>query len=79
MQRLNHQLITILVREEIERIVSQAARGSGFIRAGEHAYRLLKQFPNPGMTGDEVVNEIVAAAANAGIAVEISQPQPLAA
>jgi hypothetical protein len=79
MQRLNHQLIKILMTEEIERIVSQAARGSGFIRAGELAYRLLKQFPNAGMTGEEVVNEIVAAAANAGVAVEISQPQPLAA
>jgi hypothetical protein len=79
MQRLNHQLITILMREEIERIVSQAGRGSGFIRAGEYAFRLLKQFPNSGMTGEEVVNEIVAAAANAGVAVEISQPHPLAA
>jgi hypothetical protein len=41
MQRLNHQLITILMREEIERIVSQAARGSGFIRA--HALGSHKQ------------------------------------
>jgi hypothetical protein len=79
MHRLNHQLIAILMREEIEHIVSQAAVGSGFVRAGEHAYRLLKQFPNSGLTGEEVVNDIVAAAANAGIAVEISQPHPLAA
>src|SRR5687767_4239237 len=29
--RLNHQLIEILIREEVEQIVSQASRGIGFI------------------------------------------------
>jgi hypothetical protein len=79
MQRLNHQLIGILIQEEIEHIVSHAARGAAFIRAGEHAYRIMKQFPNSGMTGEEVVNAIIAAAAKAGVAVEMSQPHPLAA
>lgn len=54
-------------------------RGSAFIRAGEHAYRILKQFPNAAMTGEEVVNAIICAAAKAGVAVEMSHPHPLAA
>jgi hypothetical protein len=75
----DHRLVQILVREEVEAIVLRAARGAGFLRAGEHAYRILKTYPNCGMTGSEVVNEIVAAAATAGVAVEISQPEPRAA
>ena len=77
--RIQHELLNILVAEEIEAIVARAARGSGFIRAGEHAYRLSKAFPNSGMTGSELVNEIVAAASRAGVAVEIHQPLPVAA
>ena len=77
--KIQHELLNILVSEEIEQIVSRAARGSGFIRAGEHAYRLSKAYPNCGMTGAELVNEITAAASRAGVAVEIHQPLPVAA
>ena len=76
----DHRLVRALVREEIEHVVARAARGSGFLRAGEHAYRIMKAYPNCGMTGAEVVNEIVATSASAGVAVEIAKPhQPIAA
>jgi hypothetical protein len=75
----DRRLVQILIREEIEHIVSRASRGTGFLRAGEHAYQLLKAYPNCGMTGEEMVNEIVAAAATSGIAIEISRPRDVAA
>jgi hypothetical protein len=79
MHHPDHRLVQILVREEIEHIVSRASQGAGFLRAGEHAYRIMKQYPNCGMTGAEVVNEIIAAAATSGVAVEMSRPHPIAA
>jgi hypothetical protein len=79
MTKIQTELLRILVGEEIDRIVAQAARGSGFVRAGAHAYALAKQFPNCGLSGTELVNEIVAAASKAGVAVEIYQPLDRAA
>ncbi len=75
----DHRLVQALVREEIEHIVARASRGTGFMRAGEHAYRIIKAYPNCGMTGEEVVNAIVATAASAGVAVEMARPHPIAA
>ena len=63
---------------KIEHIVSRAARGRGLLRAGEHAYRIIKAYPNCGMSGAEVVNEIIGMAATAGVAVEMSR-DPIAA
>ncbi len=71
---IQHQILQILVSEEIKRIVADAARKQGFLRAGEHAYRLAKQFPNSGIPGTQLVNTIAAEAARAGVAVEIYQP-----
>ena len=39
----------------------------------------MKQYPNCGMCGEEVVNEIIAAAATSGVAVEMSAPHAVAA
>jgi hypothetical protein len=79
MHKLPEQLVSIIVREEIERIVSEAVRTSSIVRAGEHAYRLARRFPSSGLNDAELVNEIVAAAATAGVAVEIYQPAAKAA
>ncbi|HWT32050.1 MAG TPA: hypothetical protein VN240_13630 [Propylenella sp.] len=79
MHHPDHRLVRILVKEEIEHIVDRASRGRGFLRAGEHAYRIIKAYPNCGMTGTEVVNEIIATAAAAGVAVEMSRVQADAA
>ena len=66
-------LAKLLVLEDIAHVVATAARGSGFMRAGEHAFRLARAYPDCGMTGAELVNEIVGAASAAGVAVEISK------
>jgi hypothetical protein len=70
----NQPLVDNLVREEISRIISLASRGRGFLRAGEHAYNLAKAYPNSGLTGEELVDAIIAAAASAGVAVEMNRP-----
>jgi hypothetical protein len=49
------------------------------LRAGEHAHRILKAYPHSGVTGEQVVNQIVMEAAAAGVAVEIRAPYPAAA
>jgi hypothetical protein len=77
--KIHQHLLQILVREEIERLVADASQKQGFLRAGEHAYRLAKQFPNSGIPDSELVNSIIAEAAHAGVAVEIYQPRAKAA
>jgi hypothetical protein len=71
---IHHELLHILIGEEIDYIVGNAARGRGFLRAGEHAYRIAKAYPNCGLTGRELVDQIAAAAAKAGVAVELNRP-----
>jgi hypothetical protein len=75
---LDHQLIQILINEEIARIIAEAACASCGIRAGEDAYRLMRQFPNSGMTAEDMTTAIIAAAANAGVAVDMAQSGPVA-
>ncbi len=76
----NHgsRIVNTPVEREIERIVTRAARGMGFLRAGEQAYLLSKAYPNCGLTGTELVIEISSAAARAGVAVEIHHPRRMA-
>ncbi len=79
MRQADRRLVRGMVREDIGQAVARAAKGSGFLRAGEHAYRIAKTYPNSGMTNAEIVNEIIAACAAAGVAVEIYEPKPAAA
>ena len=77
--RIHQDLLNILIEEEIARIVAEAAMGRGFLRAGEHAYRLSRQYPNCGMSGGELFTKIIAAATKAGVMVETNQPTSAAA
>ena len=77
MGRLDHQLLQTLINEEIARIVIEEAHNPGVVRAREHAYRLMRQFPNSGMTTENMTNAIIAAAANAGVTVDIGRSEPV--
>jgi hypothetical protein len=77
MENPRYRVVNTSVEQEIEQIVSRAARGVGFLRAGEHAYRLSKAYPDCGLTGGDLVHEISSAAARAGVAVEVRQPSPI--
>lgn len=72
-RRLTHSLLIA----EIERIVADAARSGEIVRAGEHAAALLGAHPDCAMSGTELVDEIIAAAAGAGVPVEMSLPPEL--
>jgi hypothetical protein len=79
MKQADRRLVRGMVREDIGKAVARAAQGSGFLRAGEQAYRIAKAYPNCGMANTEIVNEIIAACAAAGVAVEIYEATPVAA
>ncbi len=79
MRKPRRKFINTALEKDIDRIVTRAALGMGFLRAGEHAYALSKAHPNCGLTGTELANEIAAAAARAGVAVEIYPPSARAA
>jgi hypothetical protein len=70
---LDRDLTKLVVLEHIAHVVATAARGSGFLRVAEHAHRLAKAYPDCGMTGFQLVNEIIEAASAAGVAVEIGE------
>ncbi len=77
--RIHHDLLGILVDEEIDRTVAEAAAGPGFLRVGEQAYRLSREFPDSGLSGGELVNRLLTAAMKAGVVVETYQPDVAAA
>jgi hypothetical protein len=79
MQSMQPETFRNLVIEAIARSVNDAARGSGFLRAGELAYAISKAHPDCSMSGTELVNEVIHAAASAGVAVEMSQPYRVSA
>jgi hypothetical protein len=73
----DHQVIQLLITEEIARIVLEEAHSSGVVRAREHAYCLMRQFSNSGMSTEDMTSAIIAAAAKAGVAVDVGQSEPV--
>ena len=69
-----HKIVNTTLEAEIEALVARAVRGSGFLHAGEHAFRLARAHPSCGLTGEEIVEEIILAAAKAGVPVEMNRP-----
>jgi len=72
---MNQHLVQRLLIEEIERAVCEARKDRRIIHAGRYAPSLMLTYPNCGMTASEVVNEIGAVAACAGVPVELSRPE----
>src|SRR5215210_1023817 len=70
-----NQLVRKLLVEEIERIVADAGAQRRIVKAGRHAPYLLRAYPSCGLTADQVVTEIGAAAACAGVPVELARPE----
>ena len=69
------QLAWRLLMVEIERIVAEAQGGDRIVRAGYHAGQILRRFPASGFSRGRIINEITAAAATAGLPVEISRDE----
>jgi hypothetical protein len=60
-----------LVSEEIRRIVARAIKDREMLRAFEAANTINRTYPNCGFTEREIADQVIAAAARAGVAVEI--------
>ena len=74
---MQSQILQTLVVEEIRRIVADAIRQGRIVKTGRHAPELLRAYPNCGLTVDQIVNELGAAAACAGVPVELSRHEPV--
>ena len=60
-----------MVNEEVRRIVADAVKDGGFISAQSSAAEVLRVYAGCGLTEREIADEIMIAAAKAGVAVEI--------
>lgn len=75
MRNVDTKLVRGLVLEEIRRIVADKIEGQGWINTGRQAAMLARAYPNCGLSPEQIAGEIIAAAARAGVAVEISRPE----
>jgi hypothetical protein len=62
----------LLLIEEVERIISQAAAGGGILHIGRHAKQLGDAHKATGLSHKGIADELIGAAARAGIPIEIS-------
>ena len=67
------ELVRILLAEEIDRIVADAASSAEMVDVGRCVERLGNAFPNSGMSEDEITNRLAMAAVSAGLAVELNR------
>ena len=63
------------ILQDIERIIDEARIRSSIVRAGYHAGELLRAYPMSGLSLGRIVDEIVLAAASAGVPVEIGRQE----
>ena len=66
-------LVRILLIEEVRRVVADAVEHRAILSVPEAAAQIELAYPNSGLTEREIAREIVAAATDAGVAVESGQ------
>jgi len=67
------EFIADLVAAEIRHMVTAARTDGGMLSASECAARILATYPNCGLREREIADQVMMAAAHAGIAVEIGR------
>jgi hypothetical protein len=68
------QFISGPVSKEIRRIATEAARSGRIVSATETAATILKTYPTCGLDEEEIANEVMLLAAEAGVGVQIGRP-----
>ena len=63
-----------LILDEIRLVVAEAIGSGDILWIGPHARRLLETHPGSGWSEGHIADELILAAANAGVPVEISRP-----
>jgi hypothetical protein len=67
------ELIRILLIEEIRRVVADAVEDRAVLSVPDAAAQIERAYPNSGLTDREIAGQIMAAATDAGVAVESGQ------
>jgi hypothetical protein len=65
--------IQSLVLNAVRRYVAESIRSGSYLSASDCAAEILRTYPNCGIPEDELADEILIAAAKAGVAVEIGR------
>jgi hypothetical protein len=73
MSELLSTFFDIVVSEEIERIVTEAAKGGSMIVPTTAAGQIVRSYPASGLSKREIADQILRAAIKAGVAVEIGR------
>ena len=71
--KIQQQLIEILLREEIQRVVADAMQRRGVLDIGEHANRIATRFPTSGISAADLFDDIISEASNAGAKCNLQQ------
>ena len=64
-----------LLRFEIGRVITEAQSAGSIVRAGHTASQLLRSYPTAGFSLGHILDEVIAAAAAAGIPVDMSRSE----
>jgi hypothetical protein len=70
MRNPSGRIIASLISEEIRRVIADAVADGEIIAANRTAADIMRAYPACGLGESDIVNEIVLAAARAGVAVE---------
>jgi hypothetical protein len=73
MRRLASSLIDTLVSEEIRRMVAEAIKNGRSLSACACAAEIVKVYPRCGLDEADLANDVMMAAARAGVPVEIGK------
>ena len=65
-------LAEILLLEELDRIIEEAARANEIVQAEYHAGQLMRAYPAAGYTVHRIVEQIAASASAVNVPVEIN-------
>jgi len=78
MSELLSQFLDILISEEMERIVADAARERTMVSPTAAAEQIMRAYPASGMSKREIADQVMRAAIKAGVAVEIGRHEEAA-
>ena len=74
MSRSDQEALVNLVSEEIRRIIADAIQSGECLDTGRHATRVATAYPGSGLSPEGIADELVRAAIQAGVPVEMSRP-----
>ena len=65
-----HNFVQSLLDQEVRRLVAEAIRTGDVLSASWSAAQILRVYPNCGVRPEEIADQVIMAAAKAGVAIE---------